>query len=135
MIGVGDLVEVMEWSEVADGDGIYRPPTFPYGKLGLVVDVRPLNKEFTTYANANADTNAPQGAENKIDAEKVCDYEYNLDGDRINKKSSKPVDSPNPLGICYSELIVILVEGVDYWVFREEVEIKFKSEAGGNIEK
>jgi len=32
-------------------------------------------------------------------------------------------------------VIVILVEGVDYWVFREEVEIKFKSEAGGNIEK
>ena len=134
MISVGDLVEVMKWTDEADGDRIYRPPTFPYGKIGLVVDVRPLNKEFTTYANANAATNVQQSAENKTEAEEVCDFEYNLDGDRVNKKSSKPPESPNPLGICYSELIVILVEGIDYWVFREEVEIKFRSE-GEDVER
>lgn len=134
MISVGDLVEVMKWTDEADGDGIYRPPTFPYGKIGLVVDVRPLNKEFTTYANANAATNVQQSAENKTEAEEVCDFEYNLDGDRVNKKSSKPPESPNPLGICYSDLIVILVEDIDYWVFREEVEIKFRSE-GEDVER
>lgn len=134
MISVGDLVEVMKWTDEADGDGIYRPPTFPYGKIGLVVDVRPLNKEFTTYANANAATNVQQSAENKTEAEEVCDFEYNLDGDRVNKKPSKPPESPNPLGMCYSELIVILVEGIDYWVFREEVEIKFRSE-GEDVER
>jgi hypothetical protein len=124
----------MKWTDEADGDGIYRPPTFPYGKIGLVVDVRPLNKEFTTYANANAATNVQQSAENKTEAEEVCDFEYNLDGDRVNKKPSKPPESPNPLGMCYSELIVILVEGIDYWVFREEVEIKFRSE-GEDVER
>ena len=101
---VGDLIRVRP-REYGD-DLIYRPDGFPYGKVGLVAEIEPQLKEYTTYV---PQTSPPRRTSSYRSFPWDDDYGY------YEYRS------------YYSDLIVVLIDGQKFWVFQEEIE-KFAHE-------
>ena len=86
---IGDLVRVLNTAE--QHTFIYRPHGFPFGKVGLIVDVSETHHYPPNIENQEAYV-YPYGA---------LDYDFRW---------------------YYDDLIMIFVEGKQYWVFKEEIE-------------
>ena len=106
-IKVGDLVRIRSEEEYAMEECHYsRPIMFPYGKVGLVVDVQPLKTEYKEYIDEH------------------------LFGD--GGLTSYPWDYDHDYGYydyrsLYSDILIILVEGQTYWMFEEEIVLESTS--------
>jgi len=101
-IKVGDLVRIRSEEEYAMEDCHYsRPTMFPYGKLGLVVDVQPLKSEYKEYID------------NHLNEQSVTyPWDYDYDYGYYDYRS------------LYSDILIILVEGETYWMFEEEITLE-----------
>ena len=103
-IKAGDLVRIRSEEEYAmEGCHYSRPTMFPYGKLGLVVDVQPLKTEYKEYIDEH------------------------LHGD--GGLTTYPWDYEHDYGYydyrsLYSDILIILVEGETYWMFEEEITLE-----------
>ena len=99
---VGDLVRIKSEDEYAMDDCNYsRPTMFPYGKVGLVIDVQPLRSEYKEYID------------NHLNEQSVTyPWDYDYDYGYYDYRS------------LYSDILIILVEGETYWMFEEEITLE-----------
>ena len=103
-VKVGDLVRIKSEDEYAMDDCNYsRPTMFPYGKVGLVIDVQPLRSEYKEYIDNHL-------SDSERDATYPWDYEH--DYGFYDYRS------------LYSDILIILVEGETYWMFEEEITLE-----------
>tara|TARA_R110000764_G_scaffold154651_1_gene242500 strand:+ start:207 stop:557 length:351 start_codon:yes stop_codon:yes gene_type:complete len=110
-VKVGDLVRIKSEEEYAMDDCHYsRPTMFPYGKLGLVIDVQPLKSEYKEYIDEHLNDN-----DNERNATYPWDYEH--DYGYYDYRS------------LYSDILIVLVEGQSYWMFEEEIALESTSPA------
>jgi len=110
-IKVGDLVRIKSEEEYAMDDCHYsRPTMFPYGKIGLVIDVQPLKSEYKEYIDEHLNDN---------DSERNATYpwDYEHDYGYYDYRS------------LYSDILIVLVEGQSYWMFEEEIALESTSPA------
>lgn len=97
----GDLIRVIDYSVIGEELGYnYRSKSFPYGKVGLVVDVGPMMKEY----------NSPAKGSYKSQTSSVSTFPWGYDYGYYEYRS------------FYSDLVIILVEGKKLYVFREEID-------------
>jgi len=110
-VKVGDLVRIKSEEEYAMDDCHYsRPTMFPYGKIGLVIDVQPLKSEYKEYIDEHLNDN-----DNERNATYPWDYEH--DYGYYDYRS------------LYSDILIVLVEGQSYWMFEEEIALESTSPA------
>ena len=104
---VGDLVRIKSEDEYAMDDCNYsRPTMFPYGKVGLVIDVQPLRSEYKEYIDNRL-------SDNERDATYPWDYEHDY--------------GYYDCRTLYSDILIVLVEGQSYWMFEEEIALESTS--------
>ena len=115
-IKVGDLIKIRSEEEYAEEDcnNYSRPASFPYGKLGLVIEVQQLRSEYKEYVDNNLSKEAT-----------TYPWDYDHDYGYYDYRS------------LYSDILIILVEGQTYWMFEEEIvlESSGQTKTGGDGEK
>lgn len=100
-IKVGDLVKIRSEEEYASEECHYgRPVLFPYGKIGLVVDVQSLKSEYKEYID------------NHLNGNGTYPWDYDYDYGYYDYRS------------LYSDILIVLVEGQTYWMFEEEIALE-----------
>lgn len=99
VLKVGDLVRMKSEEQYAEYDCHYsRPVMFPYGKLGLIIDIQPLKSEYKEYVDSH------------LSKEKTeYPWDYDRDYGYYDYRS------------LYSDILIVLIEGQTYWMFEEEV--------------
>ena len=106
-VKVGDLVKIKSEEEYAMDDCHYsRPTMFPYGKIGLVIDIQPLKSEYKEYID-----------EHLSERNATYPWDYEHDYGYYDYRS------------LYSDILIVLVEGQSYWMFEEEIALESTSPA------
>ncbi len=101
-IKVGDLVRILNEEEYGSDDCPYaRPMIFPYGKVGLVVEIQPLKSEYKEYIDNHLNRDF-----------EMHSWDYDHDYGYYDYRS------------LYSDIVIVLIEGQTYWMFEEEIKLE-----------
>ena len=93
---IGDLVKIC--TLVNEDKYVFRPPTFPYGRVGLVLLIE---NDFHSFHATNNRT-------------EYSYYPYPYYGDEYYWE--------------YQQIYIVLVDGEKWWLFEEELELYNKDE-------